>query len=140
MTKIDKEKQIVTLKNGQQIEYGALITTTPLDLTLQWLGKKDIADRLEHRCLAPFIAAVTIAWRTWTALCSTPDMKSCLLHYFSLSANRVNGCELSFGHLVLGIYDHLCCLFPTCHILPFLSKLYTWPRCPLLATLGMAEP
>jgi protoporphyrinogen oxidase len=48
MTKIDKEKQIVTLKNGQQIEYGALITTTPLDLTLQWLGKGDLANRLEH--------------------------------------------------------------------------------------------
>jgi len=52
MTKIDKEKQIVTLKNGQQIEYGALITTTPLDLTLNWLGKSDIADRLEHRSIS----------------------------------------------------------------------------------------
>lgn len=49
MTKIDKEKQIVTLKNGQQIQYDALITTTPLDLTLQWLGKGDVAERLEHR-------------------------------------------------------------------------------------------
>lgn len=49
MTSIDKEKQIVTLKNGEQIQYDALISTTPLDLTLQWLGKPDIAERLEHR-------------------------------------------------------------------------------------------
>ena len=49
MTKIDKEAQVVTLINGQQIHYDALITTTPLDLTLQWLGKPELADRLEHR-------------------------------------------------------------------------------------------
>lgn len=46
---LDKDKQIATLKTGHQIHYDALITTTPLDLTLKWLGKPEIADRLEHR-------------------------------------------------------------------------------------------
>lgn len=59
MTSIDKEKQIVTLKNGKSIQYDAMITTTPLDLTLSWLGKQEWADRLEHRCL-PF----------WKKICS----------------------------------------------------------------------
>lgn len=49
MVKLDKEQQVVTLKNGQQIHYDALITTTPLDITLSWLGKKDWAERLNHR-------------------------------------------------------------------------------------------
>ena len=35
--------------NGQQIQYDALISTAPLDLTLTWLGQKSVADRLEHR-------------------------------------------------------------------------------------------
>ena len=58
MTKIDKEAQVVTLKNGQQIKYDALITTTPLDLTLQWLGKPELAERLEHRYLSHALTAV----------------------------------------------------------------------------------
>ena len=49
MTNLDKEKQIATLASGKKIQYDALISTMPLDITLTWLGKKDWADGLTHR-------------------------------------------------------------------------------------------
>ena len=53
MVSLDKDKQIVTLKSGHKIQYDALITTTPLDITLSWLGQKEWANTLEHRSASP---------------------------------------------------------------------------------------
>ncbi len=52
VTNLDKEKQIATLSSGKKIQYDALISTMPLDITLTWLGKKDWADGLTHRYAA----------------------------------------------------------------------------------------
>ena len=49
MVSLDKERKIATLQSGQRIKYDALILTMPLDLTLQWLGKKEWADTLSRR-------------------------------------------------------------------------------------------
>lgn len=50
VTALDKDAKTVTLADGSTIEYEALITTMPLDITLTWLGKKEWADTLTHRC------------------------------------------------------------------------------------------
>ena len=47
-TQIDKENQTVTFKDGSTIEYDHLISTIPLDVTLAWLGRGDLADGLTH--------------------------------------------------------------------------------------------
>ena len=47
-TSIDPEGQTVTLKDGSRIQYKHLISTIPLDITLRWLGKADLADGLTH--------------------------------------------------------------------------------------------
>jgi hypothetical protein len=47
---IDKDEKIVHLANGQTIQYDALVSTMPLDITLQWLGQKEWAETLSHRC------------------------------------------------------------------------------------------
>ena len=49
MTGLDKENQIATLSSGKKIQYDALISTMPLDITLTWLDKKQWADGLTHR-------------------------------------------------------------------------------------------
>lgn len=51
VTNLDKDKQIATLASGKTIQYDALISTMPLDITLTWLGKKQWADGLTHRCV-----------------------------------------------------------------------------------------
>ena len=48
VTNLDKEKQIATLSSGRTIQYDALISTMPLDITLTWLGKKQWAEGLTH--------------------------------------------------------------------------------------------
>ena len=49
VTDLDREGRTVTLKNGNKIQYDALITTMPLDITLQWCGQKKWADGLTRR-------------------------------------------------------------------------------------------
>lgn len=49
MVGLDKDAKSVTLADGSVIEYEALITTMPLDITLTWLGKKEWANTLTHR-------------------------------------------------------------------------------------------
>lgn len=46
---IDKDAKLVSLADGSQLQYESLLTTMPLDLTLQWLGKSDWAAELTHR-------------------------------------------------------------------------------------------
>ncbi len=46
---LDKDKKIVTLKDGKVIKYDALISTLPLDITLNWLGKPDWSEGLSRR-------------------------------------------------------------------------------------------
>ena len=49
LTGIDKEAKVATFKSGHKVQYDALISTAPLDITLTWLGQQKVADRLEHR-------------------------------------------------------------------------------------------
>lgn len=46
---LDKEAKVATLANGLKIQYEALVSTMPLDLTLHWLGQPKWADELSHR-------------------------------------------------------------------------------------------
>jgi hypothetical protein len=48
VTHIDAEAKAVTMADGTTIQYGALISTIPLDRTLCWLGKPDWAEGLHH--------------------------------------------------------------------------------------------
>ena len=45
---IDPEAKIVTFSNGQRIAYDALISTIPLDITLNWLGREKLASGLHY--------------------------------------------------------------------------------------------
>ena len=49
MSGVDKDKKIVTLTNGRQIQYDALISTLPLDIMLNWCGKEDWSKGLTRR-------------------------------------------------------------------------------------------
>lgn len=49
MANLDKEAKVATLANGHSIQYDALVSTMPLDITLRWLGKPEWADTLSHR-------------------------------------------------------------------------------------------
>ncbi len=46
---LDKECKVATLANGLKVQYEALVSTMPLDLTLHWLGQTQLADELSHR-------------------------------------------------------------------------------------------
>ena len=48
VTSIDFEGHSVTLANGTIVRYRSLISTIPLDTTLTWLGRADLARRLTH--------------------------------------------------------------------------------------------
>jgi hypothetical protein len=45
---IDKDARQVTLSDGSVVQYDALISTMPLDTTLRWLGRRDLAAQLVH--------------------------------------------------------------------------------------------
>ena len=45
---LDLEGHCVTLDNGKQIKYEKLLSTIPLDLTLQMVGQPEIAKRLNY--------------------------------------------------------------------------------------------
>jgi protoporphyrinogen oxidase len=47
-TSIDTEGRKVIFKDGSTIEYKHLISTIPLDITLRWMGKPELADGLTH--------------------------------------------------------------------------------------------
>ena len=49
VAKIDKDSKTVTLNTGKMVQYDALISTLPLDFTLEWTGKKEWSDGLTHR-------------------------------------------------------------------------------------------
>jgi hypothetical protein len=46
---IDKDARTASLADGSVLQYEALLSTMPLDLTLQTLGKSDWASELTHR-------------------------------------------------------------------------------------------
>lgn len=50
MVSLDKDAKTATLAGGRKIRYEALLSTMPLDLTLQWLGQQKWAAELSHRC------------------------------------------------------------------------------------------
>lgn len=45
---IDTKEQVLTMSDGTKIQYNKLMSTIPLDITLTWLGKKELADRLTY--------------------------------------------------------------------------------------------
>ena len=54
---MDAAAKTLTLVSGDKVEYESLISTMPLDLTLQWLGQKELADGLTHRSVLPSLEA-----------------------------------------------------------------------------------
>lgn len=48
VTSIDSANHSVTLQDGSKIEYKQLISTIPLDITLRWLGKPELANDLTY--------------------------------------------------------------------------------------------
>ena len=54
MTAVDKDKKVVTLASGRQIQYDALISTLPLDIMLSWLGKEEWSNGLTRRHASSF--------------------------------------------------------------------------------------
>ena len=49
VTGIDKDKKIVSLSGGRQIQYDALISTLPLDIMLNWIGQEEWSKGLTRR-------------------------------------------------------------------------------------------
>jgi protoporphyrinogen oxidase len=45
---LDAKEQIVTFENGRKIQYNKLLSTIPLDITLNWLGRSDLANKLTY--------------------------------------------------------------------------------------------
>lgn len=48
VTHIDAAAKTLVMGDGSRIKYGQLLSTIPLDLTLTWLDRKDLADRLTY--------------------------------------------------------------------------------------------
>lgn len=48
VTGLDAAGRTVTLRDGTRIKFNKLLSTLPLDLTLRWLGREDLAARLMH--------------------------------------------------------------------------------------------
>ena len=48
VTHIDAAAKTLMMGDGTKIKYGKLLSTIPLDITLIWLGRKDLADRLTY--------------------------------------------------------------------------------------------
>lgn len=48
MAGIDATEKVATFSDGSQIKYNKLLTTIPLDITLTWLGREDLAKKLVH--------------------------------------------------------------------------------------------
>eukprot|EP01038_Epipyxis_sp_PR26KG_P010739 gene10739-14424_t len=46
VTSIDPTNKVLTLSNGSSLQYNKLLSTIPLDITLRWFGKDELADRL----------------------------------------------------------------------------------------------
>lgn len=46
VTHLDPDAKILTLSDGSRLKYNKLLTTIPLDITLNWIGEKELADRL----------------------------------------------------------------------------------------------
>lgn len=46
VTNLNPDKKTVTLKDGKVIQYNKLLTTIPLDITLNWIGENELAEGL----------------------------------------------------------------------------------------------
>ena len=45
---LDAKEKVVTFENGRKIQYNKLLSTIPLDITLNWLGRDDLANKLTY--------------------------------------------------------------------------------------------
>lgn len=77
---LDKDAKVATLANGQSIQYDALVSTMPLDITLRWLGQPDWADTLSHRWghHSAFGSSTCIARLPQQPLRPAPHLAACL--------------------------------------------------------------
>jgi protoporphyrinogen oxidase len=48
VTHIDAADNVLIMGDGKRIKYGKLLSTIPLDITLTWLGRSDLAERLTY--------------------------------------------------------------------------------------------
>jgi protoporphyrinogen oxidase len=48
VTYIDFENKVVSLSDGSSVKYESLVSTIPLDISLGWLGRNDLASRLRY--------------------------------------------------------------------------------------------
>lgn len=48
MTAIDPQQRCVVLSDGSRVQYGAMISTVPLDITLSMLGQQQWAKGLQY--------------------------------------------------------------------------------------------
>ncbi len=48
LTGLDPEKKLAHFADGSSIQYNKLLLTTPLDITLTWLGRQDLTNRLTY--------------------------------------------------------------------------------------------
>ena len=68
MVGVDKDSKVVTLADGRRIQYDALISTLPLDITLNWLGQEEWAKGLTRRwgppahCIMERACIVLLLW------------------------------------------------------------------------------
>lgn len=92
MTNLDKDKQIATLSSGKTIQYDALISTMPLDITLTWLGKKQWADGLTHRYVFADISAVIMLHPTHSFSCDVLLLLNTFTSLQLLSYTRCSAC------------------------------------------------
>ena len=45
---IDAAKKTLEMGDGKRIKYNKLLSTIPLDVTLTWLGRQDLAEKLTY--------------------------------------------------------------------------------------------
>ena len=88
VTGIDKEAKVATLACGQKIQYEALVSTMPLDLTLHRLGQPKWAEELSHRWVSCHLTAhccLLIAGRGRAATLQTHVLSAAILPAVILS-------------------------------------------------------
>lgn len=113
VTGLDKENQIATLSSGKKIQYDALISTMPLDITLTWLDKKQWADGLTHRCRLVHSILVAIPGTPCCKLVAYPGGPCCklvaIMRHSSLQALLLGCATTAVAYSVaLTAYPALC--------------------------------
>lgn len=75
VTAINATARTVTLAGGEVLRYGKLLNTLPLDTTLAWLGRRDLAAGLVHS--SSHIVGIGIRGSWCAPRCATSRMAPC---------------------------------------------------------------